>query len=109
MRKSPVNRAIKAPRLSYGVSPKALGACWGPAAFLAVLLATSADWWFGLIPLAFAGIVHVVLKWAYSSDHHRFGIYIKFSLMANKYHPHPRERLPIHFDRPHKVGKGLRI
>lgn len=109
MRETNVNRAITLPRLSSGVTPKAMGMCWGSSAFVAVLVSTSASAWYALIPLAVGAIIHAILKWAYKKDHRIFEIYTKYSLLANEYHPHVRENLTIHFSRPNKVGKGVRI
>lgn len=109
MRVSQVNRALSLPRLNYGVSSKALGICWGPSALLFVLIGTGGNWYYALIPLGFALIVHAVLMWAYKKDHHAFDIYSRYSTLANEYHPNSRENIPAPFERPAKVGRGLRL
>jgi type IV secretory pathway VirB3-like protein len=109
LRVSNVNRAITLPRLSNGVSTAALGICWGPAAFVGVMIGTSIGWIYALIPIAIGAIVHSVLRWAFAKDHRIFEIYAKYSIIADEYHPHVRETLPIPFERPIKVGKGVRI
>lgn len=109
MRKSPVVRALVIPRLSYGISSKALGYCWGPSALFAVMIGTSFEPWFGLIPIAIGATAHAVLKWAYRKDPHMFAIYGRYALLAHSYHPHSRENLPVPFERPVGMGRGVRI
>lgn len=109
MRTSVVNQALLAPRLNNGVTNKALGLCWGPGAFIALLVATEANPWYAVIPfgLSFAG--HAALRWAFKKDPLIFAMYTRYAMMAKRYHPESRETLPAPFERPHKVGRGLRM
>jgi type IV secretory pathway TrbD component len=109
VRVSTVNKALLAPRLNNGVSNKALGLCWGPGALLAFLISSVASIWYTLIPLAIAGGVHAALSWAYKKDPRIFAMYTQYAIMAKRYHPDTREKLPAPFERPHKVGRGLRM
>lgn len=109
MRVSQVHQALLLPRLTQGISSKAMGLCWGPGALLAVLIGTSNDWYYGLIPIACALAVHSLLRWSYKKDHRVFDIYIQYASMASRYHPNSREKLPVPFERPFKVGRGLRM
>jgi type IV secretory pathway TrbD component len=108
MRVSEVNHALLEPRLSSGVSNKALGICWGPAAFIAVLSST-ASIYYAAIPLAIAAIAHAALAWAYKKDHNIFLIYIQYARMGKRYHPDSRENLPATYERPAKFGRGVRM
>jgi len=108
MRESEVNHALLEPRLSNGVSNKALGICWGPAAFIAVLSSTVSVY-YAAIPLAIAAIVHAVLAWAYKKDHNIFLIYVQYARMGKRYHPDSRENLPATYERPAKFGRGVRM
>lgn len=109
MRESPVNRALNLPRLNYGVGQKALGLCWGPGALAAVLVGTSAGWLWALLPIGVAMLLHGLLRWLFKKEPRVFEIYAKYAVLADEYHPHAREKLPQAFERPHKVGRGLRI
>lgn len=109
MRESVVNRALILPRLSYGVSSKALAVCWGPNALAAALLGTSVGWLWSLIPVAIGAVLHAFLRWMYAKDARIFEIYSKYSILANNYHPHVRADLPKPFERPQKVGRGIRF
>lgn len=108
MRESEVNHALLEPRLSNGVSNKALGICWGPAAFIAVLSST-ASVYYAAIPLVIAAIVHAALAWAYKKDHNIFLIYVQYARMGKRYHPDSRENLPATYERPAKFGRGVRM
>lgn len=108
MRVSEVNRALLVPRLSNGVSNKALGICWGPGA-LATLMVASVNIVYAVIPLALSAIAHAVVAWAYRQDVHAFRIYVQYARMGKRYHPDSREQLPPTYERPHKFGRGLRI
>lgn len=109
MRASHVNRALGLPRLSYGVSSKALGYVWGPAALAVVMVGTSQGWLWSLIPLATGATIHGALQWAYRKDPRIFEMYAKYSILSTSYHPHVREVLPLSFERPAKVGRGIRL
>lgn len=109
MRVSEVNTALLAPRLNNGITNKALGLCWGPGALIAFLLASEVSVWYSIIPITIAGAVHAALKWAFKKDPLIFSMYSKYAIMAKRYHPDSRETLPTPFERPHKVGRGLRI
>lgn len=109
MRTSEVNKALLAPRLNNGITNKALGLCWGPGAFIAFLLASEVSIWYAIIPIALSGAAHAALKWAFKKDPLIFSMYAKYAMMAKRYHPDPRETLPAPFERPYKVGRGLRI
>lgn len=108
MRASPVNKAIRQPRTQYGVSPKAMGYIWGPPAFTAVLIGPDIGWLYATIPIGFGMLLHAMVKWAYKKDHRVFAIYAKYAKFADEYHPHSREKLPDGFERPRKVGRGIR-
>lgn len=108
MRESVVNRALLAPRLSNGVSNKALGLCWGPGAFAATMLA-SVNILYCAIPLAVSAIAHAVIAWAYRKDVHAFLIYVQYARMGKHYHPESRETLPPTYERPHRFGRGVRV
>lgn len=108
MRESEVNQALMEPRLANGVSNKALGLCWGPAAFIAVLCSTSSIF-YSAIPIAIAALVHAALAWAYKKDHHIFSVYIQYARMGSRYHPDSRENLPATYERPAKFGRGVRM
>lgn len=110
MRASAVNRALLAPRLNHGVTNKALGLCWGPGMFIGFLLATSSlNTWYAVIPIAASAAAHAALSWAYKKDPRIFSMYAQYAIMAKRYHPDSRETLPAPFERPHKVGRGLRM
>ncbi|UTY55872.1 hypothetical protein [Massilia sp. erpn] len=110
MRVSEVNHALLEPRLSSGVSSKALGLCWGPGAFTAALVATSGiQVWYAALPLALSAAIHAVLAWAYKKDTHIFSIYIQYARMGKRYHPDSREQLPETYERPAKFGRGVRM
>jgi type IV secretory pathway TrbD component len=109
MRVSAVNKALLAPRLNNGVTNKALGLCWGPGMFVAFLLATEAGIWYATIPLAMSAVAHAGLSWAFKKDPLIFSMYTQYAIMAKRYHPESREKLPAPFERPHKVGRGLRM
>lgn len=108
MRVSEVNKSLLMPRLSSGVSSKALGLCWGPAALSAVML-SSFGLLYSLIPIAIAAAAHAVLSWMYRQDLHAFPIYVQYARMGKRYHPDSREKLPPTFERPHKFGRGVRM
>lgn len=109
MRVSEVNQALLAPRLNNGVTNKALGLCWGPGALIAMLVASSFNVWYAAIPLGISATVHAALSWAYKKDPRIFEMYGKYAMMAKRYHPETRENLPAPFERPHKVGRGIRM
>jgi hypothetical protein len=109
MRESEVNLALCEPRLSNGISTPAKGICWGGGAILAMFTSTSFWWPYALIPVAIAGMAHLVLAWAFKKDHQVFEIYGKYSILSNRYQPHARELLPVPFERPPKAGRGVRI
>jgi type IV secretory pathway TrbD component len=108
MRESEVNHALLEPRLSNGVSNKALGLCWGPGAFAAVLICTTSIY-YAAIPLVISSAIHAMLAWAYKKDTHIFSIYIQYARMGKRYHPDSREKLPATYERPAKFGRGVRI
>lgn len=108
MRESEVNHALLEPRLSNGVSSKALGLCWGPGAFVAVLMATISPY-YAVIPIVISGAVHAVLAWAYKKDPNIFLIYVQYARMGSRYHPDSRENLPATYERPAKFGRGVRM
>lgn len=109
MRVSSVNKALLAPRLNNGVTNKALGFCWGPGAFIAFLVASEANIWYAAIPLAISFIAHAALSWAFKKDPLIFSMYAQYAIMAKRYHPDSRANLPAPFERPHKVGRGVRM
>lgn len=110
MRETYVNRALREPRLKAGVSPKALGVTWGPGAFLSVMIGSSYGWWpWSIVPILMSLCAHTVLKWVYKNDHRHFAINAKFKTMADEYQPHSREKLPAAFQRPEKMGRGIRL
>lgn len=109
MRVSVVNTALLAPRLNNGVTNKALGLCWGPSAFISFLLATEVGFWWATIPLVIAFAAHAALSWAFKKDPLIFSMYTQYAIMAKRYHPESREKLPAPFERPYKVGRGLRM
>lgn len=109
MRVSEVNQALLAPRLNNGVTNKALGLCWGPGALIALLVSSSFSVWYAAIPLGTSAAIHSALSWAFKKDPRIFDMYSKYAIMARVYHPETRETLPTPFERPHKVGRGLRI
>lgn len=109
MRVSAVNKALLAPRLNNGVTNKAMGLCWGPGALLAFLIASASTLWYASIPLIVAFAVHAALSWAFKKDPRIFAMYAQYAIMAKRYHPDAREKLPAPFERPHKVGRGLRM
>lgn len=108
MRESEVNQALMEPRLSNGVSNKALGLCWGPAAFIAVLTSTVSIF-YAAIPIAIAVVLHAALAWAYKKDHNIFLVYVQYARMGKRYHPDSRETLPATYERPAKFGRGVRM
>lgn len=109
MRITVVNQALRKPRLSNGISTRAKGMIWGPMAFAAVIIGTEAGWALATIPMGVGCILHTVVKWAYAKDHHMFAIMAKYANLADEYFPHMRERLPHPFQRPAKVGRGIRL
>jgi type IV secretory pathway TrbD component len=110
MRQSNVCQALIKPRLSNGVSTQALAICWGPGALAAVLTATSAEViYYAAIPIVMSLGVHAILRWAYKKDSRVFEIYLRYASLGGAYHPNSRERLPRGFERPHKVGRGVRL
>lgn len=109
MRSSPVNGALRAPRLTYGVETKALGLIWGPMAFVAVIIGTSVGWTYAVIPMVVAALIHAGIRWAYKKDLYIFQIYGRYANLFGSYQPHPREELPDPFKRPAKVARGLRL
>lgn len=108
MRESEVNRALLLPRLSNGVSNRALGMCWGPGA-LAALMIASWNPYYAAIPLTLSAIAHAVVAWAYRKDTHAFRIYVQYARMGKRYHPDSREQLPSTYERPVKFGRGVRM
>lgn len=109
MRVSAVNKALLAPRLNNGVTNKALGLCWGPGAFIGFLLYSEVGFWWATIPLTLSAIAHAALRWAFKKDPLIFSMYAQYAIMARRYHPESREKLPAPYERPHKVGRGLRM
>jgi type IV secretory pathway TrbD component len=109
MRESNVIAALNQPRLSYGISSKALGVVWGPMVLAFVLTGTSKSWLWALIPLAIGSVIHTVLAWAYKKDPLIFEMYTKYSILTTSYHPDARETLSPSFERPAGVGRGVRI
>jgi hypothetical protein len=95
--------------MSYGISPKALGYCWGPFGLITMLTASSAGLEWAPVPISMGILVHAGLRWAFAKDPLIFDIYGKYSILANSYHPDTREELPEPFTRPVKVGRGLRF
>ena len=59
--------------------------------------------------MSISALIHLLLRWAYKKDHRIFEMYIKYALLSNFYHPNAREKLPPAFERPAKVGRGVRI
>lgn len=109
MRQTYVNHALRAPRLSQGVSSAALGYIWGPFAFIAFMIGSSVGWLWAIGPVACGVLVHSVVKWMYRKDHRYFAIEAKWTKLAEEYHPHSREKLPAPFERPAKMGHGVRF
>lgn len=109
LRESELNTALMKPRLSYGVSTKALGYVWAPTAVITVITASTAEWYYCGIPIVCGIVGHAVITWAYKKDHRVFEILAKYSLMADQYHPHAREKLPPGLERPAQFGRGLRM
>lgn len=109
MRVSAVNMALLAPRLNNGITNKALGLCWGPGAFVAFLLASEVNVWYAAIPIALSASAHAALRWAFKKDPLIFSMYTQYAIMAKRYHPDSRETLPAPYERPLKVGRGLRM
>jgi len=85
-----------------------MGYVWGPAAFIAVMVGSDAGWLYACVPMGVGFLTHAIVRWAYRKDHRVFEIYGKYARFADHYHPHSRETLPPGFERPHKVGRGLR-
>lgn len=108
-RVSELNSALSRPRLSFGIAPKALGYCWGPGAFAAVMMGTSLGPWWIPVPMVISLIAHLVLKWAYRKDPHIFELYSRYSRLAKSYQPFPREVHNERFQRPVGVGRKIRI
>ncbi|WP_426172497.1 VirB3 family type IV secretion system protein [Pseudoduganella sp. R-34] len=112
MRESSVNQALQKPRLSNGISSTAMGVIWGPAVLAFILIGNSGiskSWLWALIPLGIGALAHSVLRWIYRKDPRIFAMYAKYSILSTSYHPDARETLPESFERPAKVGRGLRI
>jgi hypothetical protein len=109
MRVTEVNQALLLPRLSSGVSNKALGLCWGPGAMMTLLVASSAPLYYAAIPIGLSAIAHAALTWAYKKDFRVFAIYGQYANLAKRYHPETREKLPQPFERPYKVARGVRM
>lgn len=112
MRESDVNQSLNAPRLSYGISSKAVGIVWGPTALAIVMVLSTfgKDGILGALVIgASACLLHSILGWAYRKDPLIFDMYGKYSILSDTYHPHAREVLPDGFQRPDKVGRGVRI
>jgi len=108
-RQSWVNRALHKPRLTQGVTTAVLALCYAPAAMFAMGIAAA----FGVIPaiapLAAGAFAHMVLRYFFRLDHRCLEIYGRYSQLADRYHPHKREKLNAPFERPSKVGRGLRL
>lgn len=104
-----MNSALSRPRLSLGVDPQALGYCWGPGMFAAVMTGSSVGWWYALIPLGGCLVAHLVLRWAYRKDPHIFELYARYSKLGRQYQPFVREKLSDSFQRPDRVGRNLRF
>ena len=104
-----MNPALSRPRLSFGVDPQALGYCWGPGMFAAVMVGSSVGWWWALLPIGLCATAHLVLRWAYRKDPHIFALYARYSLLGTAYHPFVREKLNGKFQRPGGVGRKLRF
>lgn len=94
--------------MQQGVSSKAMGYIWGAPAFAAVLVGTNYGWLYATAPVGVGMLIHAIVKWAYKKDHRVFEIYAKYARFADEYHPHSREKLPEGFERPHKLGRGIR-
>ncbi len=106
---SELNSTMSRPRLSSGVDPKALGYCWGPGMFMAVMVGGSVGWWWALLPIGLCALAHLILRWAYRKDPHIFALYARYSLLGKAYQPFVREKLNEHFQRPARVGRHLRF
>jgi len=109
MRKSSVNQALNKPRMSSGISNKAMAVIWGPVGLAAMMVGTEAGYRWSLVPVAVGVLAHAVLRWVFTKDARILMMYAKYSILATSYHPHSRETLPTSFERPPKVGRGVRI
>ena len=109
MRETFVYSALRKPRLSYGVSPRALGIVWGPPAFIGAILAIEYGWQPAVGPMSIGLVIHTVVQWMFKKDYRVFEIYARYANLADEYHPHPRGKLPAPFERPIKMGRGSRI
>lgn len=109
MRISELNSALSRPRLKAGLSNFSLGLTWGGGGIVILLVGTSVGWHWALLPLSLTILIHLILRWAFRKDHHIFDIYMRYSQLNAEYHPYVREKLAHPFERPQKVGRGLRL
>lgn len=72
------------------------------------MVGTDVGWFYSTIPVGVGMIAHGIVRWLYKKDHRVFEIYARYARYADEYHPHSREKLPPGFERPHKVGRGIR-
>lgn len=109
MRVTEINRALRLPRLSQGVSNGALGVIWGPGALISFLIGSSAGWLYAIPPVVATMVVHSIFRWFFRQDHRFFDIHKRYEKLAEEYQPDPREKLPNGFERPEKWCRGVRI
>jgi type IV secretory pathway VirB3-like protein len=101
MRVSRVYKALYAPQLIAGVSPKVIAVTW-PIAILACIL-TDTLW---AVLIAYA--IHRIARWFYARDPLIATIYGMYTQTADRYQPDARERLTSTFVRPKGFGRGVR-
>ena len=108
-RQSYVNKALHKPRLTQGVTTAVLAVCYAPAGILALGVAAAFGLIPAIIPLFIGASAHMVLRYFFRNDHRCMEIYGRYSQLADHYHPHKREKLNAPFERPARVGRGLRL
>lgn len=109
MRVTPINRALRLPRLNQGVSSGALGLIWGGGGFLSFIIGSSYGWLMAIPFVVVTMVIHSVFRWFFKQDHRFFDINSRYAKLADEYQPDPREKLPKFFERPEKWCKGVRI
>ncbi|WP_321816701.1 MULTISPECIES: hypothetical protein [unclassified Paraburkholderia] len=107
MRTSPIVQAIVNPKMSGGLSGAHTAVIYGSAGGVGFLL-SQWHWWATIFPIVVAFIAQAYFKNQFRHDLFSPQIRKNYDLMADRYHPWPRETLRGRGQRPKGFGRNLR-
>lgn len=91
------------------MTTKALGAIWGPGAFVSFMLGSTIGWIYVVPVICLLLLTHMIVAYLFRKDHRYFEIGARYADLSERYQPYPREKMPAHFERPEGMGQNLRI